>query len=227
MKKLLPVAIAAALLAGCATPYSEAPLAKNFPTSKQNKLQAASHWLVIAKDVAEQIKLGTDKIGAPVYVAPPQKNSQFTQAFYTQIITSLVNQGVTVRKFNDGTAQIVDIETQLVQFSPDRHQNKRFTSASVIGAGIGVIHGLGFPVGTDRVLGGFALTGAYDWTSWVEQEYAKGPTPTYELIVTTSLVKNSQFVARRTDAYYVNDPDWTLYNNNVTDFNFKVVGEQK
>ncbi|MDE2427631.1 MAG: hypothetical protein KGM99_02825 [Burkholderiales bacterium] len=225
MKKLLPVAMAAALLASCSTPYSETPLAGNFPTTKQNKLQAASHWLLIAKDVAEQIKLGTDKIGAPVYVTPPEQNSKFTKAFYTEVITSLVNQGVLVRKVNDGTAQVIDIETQLVAFSPDRHQNKRFVSVSAIGAGIAAVHGLGIPVATDRVIGGFAAAGSYDWLTWIDQEYAKGPTPSYELIVTTSLVKNSQFVARRTDAYYINDTDWTLYNENK-DFNFKVVGGQ-
>ncbi|MFZ6777537.1 hypothetical protein ACO0LD_11975 [Undibacterium sp. Ji83W] len=225
MKKFLPIALAAALLAGCATPYSETPLAGNFPTTTQNKLQAASHWLVIAKDVAEQIKLGTDKIGAPVYIMPPEKDSQFTQAFYNQIITSLVNQGVVVRKINDSTTQVVNIETQLVRFSPDRHQNKRFTSVTAIGVGIAAVHGLGIPVRTDAVLGGLALAGAYDWTNWVNQEYAKGRTPMHELIVTTSLVKNSQYIARRTDAYYVADWDWTLYNKD-TDFNFRVVGGQ-
>ncbi|MFZ6723676.1 hypothetical protein [Undibacterium sp. Ji49W] len=225
MKKLLPIALAAGLLAGCTTPYSETPLAGNFPTTTQNKLQAASHWLLIAKDVADQIKLGTDKIGAPVYVTPPQQNSKFTLAFYNQIITSLVNQGVVVRKVNDGTAQVIDIETELVRFSPNRHQNTRFVSVTAIGAGIAAVHGLGIPVKTDYVLGGLGLAAAYDWTHWVNQEYAKGPTPTYELIVTTSLVKNLQFVARRTDAYYVSDYDWTLYNKE-TDFNFRVVGGQ-
>jgi hypothetical protein len=44
------------LFAGCATPYSEAPLATNFPTSKQQKLQAAAHWNVIAGDVASRFR---------------------------------------------------------------------------------------------------------------------------------------------------------------------------
>ena len=48
----------AAILAGCATPYGEAPLAANFPTGKQPKLQAAAHWNVIAYDVAQQLAAG-------------------------------------------------------------------------------------------------------------------------------------------------------------------------
>lgn len=225
MKKLLPIAMAVAVLAGCSTTHSEAPLASNFATSKQTKLQAANHWLLIAKDVADQIRIGTEKVGAPVFVTPPQQNSKFTQAFYTQIITSLVNQGVTVRKYNDGTAQVVDIDTQLLRFSPNRHQNKRFISATAISGGIMAVHGLDIPVRTDAVLGSLAVTGAYDWLRWIDQEYASGATPRYELIVTTSLVKNSQFIARRTDAYYIADSDWIMYNNE-SDYNFRVVGGQ-
>ncbi len=225
MKKLLPIAMAVAVLAGCSTTHTEAPLASNFATTKQNKLQAANHWLLIAKDVADQIRIGTEKVGAPVFVTPPQQNSKFTQAFYTQIITSLVNQGVTVRKYNDGTAQVIDIDTQLLKFSPNRHQNKRFISATAISGGIMAIHGLDFPVKTDAVLGSLAVTGAYDWLRWIDQEYASGATPRYELIVTTSLVKNAQFIARRTDAYYIADSDWTMYNNE-SDYTFRVVGGQ-
>lgn len=186
MKKFVPVAIAAMLLAGCASSkfssYTEAGTTKN--TDSQT---SASNWLLIAKDVADQIKLSTDKIGAPVFVTPPASPSKFAQAFYAQVVTSLVNQGVTVRKFNDGTAQIIDIDTQLVRFVPEKQVNRRF----------------------------LGLTSA----SGNEVQ------PNYEVIVTTSLVKNSQFVARRTDAYPVNEHDASLYNKD-TEFKFKVIGGQ-
>ena len=53
--KLLSALVITAMIAGCATPYSEAPLATNFPSSKQPKLQAAAHWNAIAGDVAKQL----------------------------------------------------------------------------------------------------------------------------------------------------------------------------
>jgi len=223
MKKLLPAAIAAMMLAGCATQYSETPLAGNFATTKQNKLQASSHWLLIAKDVAEQIKLGTDKVGAPVYVTPPAQNSKFAQVFYDEIITSLVNQGVTVRRVHDMTVQVVDIDTQLLHFSTNRTQNRRFTSMTALAGGIAALYGVNWATGTKEVIGGLAATGSYDWLNWVDQEYASGRTPSYELVITTSLTKNSQYLARRTDVYYINDNDATLYNKE-SDFSFKVVG---
>ncbi len=191
MKKLLPVAVAAILLAGCSTPFYDAAKSTGPAAEKPSELHVASNWLLIAKDVANQIKLGTDKIGAPVFVTPPHESSKFAQAFYTQVVTSLVNQGVTVRKFNDGTAQIIDIDTQLVRFSAERSENRRFLGIS-----------------------GFSSS-----ASTTEAPSA------YEVIVTTSLIKNSQYVARRTDVYPVNEYDASLYNKDA-EFKFKVTGGQ-
>jgi len=191
MKKLLPVAVAALLLAGCSTPFYDAANSASPAGDKPSELHVVSNWLLIAKDVANQIKLGTDKIGAPVFVTPPHDSSKFAQAFYTQVVTSLVNQGVTVRKLNDGTAQIVDIDTQLVRFSSEKAENRHFLGIAGFGSS----------------------------TSGSEAQ------PTYEVIVTTSLIKNSQYVARRTDAYPVNEYDASLYKNEA-EFKFKVTGGQ-
>lgn len=190
MKKLVSVVVASLLVTACSTPLQQGSSANN-ADGKHADLQVVSNWLLIAKDVADQIKLGTDKIGAPVYVTPPVNPSNFSQAFYTQVVTSLVNQGVLVRKFNDGTAQIIDIDTQLVRFSSERQVNRRFLGIPVAGNGSGTT----------------------------------AATPAHEIIVTTSLVKNSQYVARRTDAYPVNEYDASLYNRDGG-FNFKVTGGQ-
>lgn len=89
--------VIAAMLAGCATPYSEAPLATNFPTTKQEKMQAAAHWNVIAKDVAAQISLKLAE-QRPLHVAQPTGKSAFERAFANQLISSLVADGQTVMK---------------------------------------------------------------------------------------------------------------------------------
>ena len=47
--------------------------------------------------------------------------------------------------------------------------------------------------------------------------------PVSELIITTSLIKNSQYVTRRTDTFKVSDGDSSLYSAG-TDHNFKVTG---
>ncbi|MBC7500246.1 MAG: hypothetical protein H7315_07095 [Herminiimonas sp.] len=44
------------LLAGCATGFSETPRPTNFSVLQQKRIQAASHWEVIATNVATQIR---------------------------------------------------------------------------------------------------------------------------------------------------------------------------
>ncbi|MFZ6692631.1 hypothetical protein [Undibacterium sp. SXout20W] len=193
MKIFVPVACAIMLLTGCSTPFYNDAKYNTTTADKVASGNAASNWLLIAKDVADQIKLGTDKIGAPVFVTPPANRSHFAQAFYTQVVTSLVNQGVTVRKFNDGTAQIIDIDTQLVRFSSDKAQNQA----------------------NQHFMG---VAGVVSSTN-------NENLPMYEVIVTTSLIKNAQYVARRTDAYPVNEYDASLYNKDA-EFTFKVTGGQ-
>ena len=70
LRPALPgLALCASLfLTACTTPYSEAPVATNFPSSKQHKLQAGAHWNVIANDAAStlvsSIRLGKGCIAA-------------------------------------------------------------------------------------------------------------------------------------------------------------------
>ena len=49
--KLVTAVAAAVILSGCATRYTPAPLAANFPASKQAKLQASYHWGIVADAV--------------------------------------------------------------------------------------------------------------------------------------------------------------------------------
>lgn len=210
MTKTLLAGMAALLLAGCAAQYSEAPRPTNFSILQQKKLQAASHWELIADDVAEQIKnsVGKDQI---LYVSRPANETEFTRAFNTQLITSLVNKGIYVSKNGDTRALVIDVDTQLVKFSPNRYQNHRFVSSTAIAAGVMAVHGLNMSGEANAAIGVLGLAAALDWHNWVEREYAGGETPQGELIVTTSATNNVQYVARRTDVYYIADPDSRLY----------------
>lgn len=223
MRNILSAGLALALLGGCATQYSETPLATNFPTEKQHKLQAGSHWGLIATNVAEQIRISTSPHNT-LYVIAPRKDSDFTRAFHNQLISALVNKGLTVSKTYDSQALIVDIDTQLVNFSPDRFQNTRFVSATAITAGLMAAHGV--VTGSEAAaVGALGIAAAIDWHQLVYQEFARGSTPSHELIVTISSTKNAQYVTRRTDVYYISDTDSGLYNHALTK-NISVRGGQ-
>ncbi len=209
--KAIPLLAATLCLGACATQYSEAPLATNFRTAEQPKLQAASHWGSIAQDVALQLK---PSIGiSSVYVTPPKDQSSFSLAFHNQLISSLVNAGVAVSK-TPRNALGLEVETQLVRFSPERYQNRHFVSATAITGGLWAVHGLSAYPQTNAMIATLGIAGALDWNQWFNQKYAQGETPQHELIVTSSLSDSLQFVGRRTDVYYISDGDSSLYGSN-------------
>jgi len=97
-KQLVGLFAVAALVTGCATPYSEAPISSNFPTTKQLQLRTATHWTTIAQDVANQL-ISRLPEKAKVYVKAPAKNTPFERAFSSQLMTSLTNAGYAVMKY--------------------------------------------------------------------------------------------------------------------------------
>ncbi|MBZ2207205.1 hypothetical protein [Massilia soli] len=198
--------LGALLMAGCATPYSPVPLATNYPTSNQAKAQAAAHWMAITSHI-EKTLLPTLK-GTPsrsLYVAPGQA-SAFNQAVRGQLITALVQDGQLVSK-HAGGALTIDIDTQVVEFSRHRPQYKFSGERSAIAAGAWVITGIDH---TNPWLATVAIAG-YDAYSWFHSQFAPGPTPKTEIIVTVSVSDAQRYIARSTSVYYVTDSDRNLY----------------
>lgn len=203
-------AIAALLLAGCVAPYSPAPLATNYPVTKQNKPQAAAHWMVISAHIEKELS-ATLKPGPKVtlYVEPPQATA-FNQALRNQLITSLVNDGfmVTTSATNPAGALSVSVETQVVEFNANRPHYKFGGEASALAAGLWVLTDIDghTPLG----LATAAVAGA-DAFAWFRSEFAAGDTPKMEIIVTTSVRDEHRYLARSTSVYYVTDSDRSLY----------------
>lgn len=193
------------LLAGCASPYSEAPLATNFSTTKQSKLQAASHWNLIAVDVAKQISTRL-KEKRPLYVSLSSVKTAFDRAFANQLTSALLAEGYTVLKSPAG-ALSVEIDTQAVRFSANRPQYNHAGFPTALATGVWALHQAEATAGA-VVFAGVASADAY---SWFRSEFATGKTPQTEIIVTTSVSDASQYLARSTSVYYVADSDQALY----------------
>lgn len=196
----------AAITAGCATPYSEVPLATNFPTAKQPKVQAAAHWNTIAGDVASQISAKLSE-RRPLYVAQPATKSAFDRAFANQLISALVGGGHTVLKSPAG-ALTVEVDTQVVSFSPNRPQYRHAGTATALTTGVWALHVGEATAGAAL----FATIAAADAFTWFRSEFATGETPKTEIIVTTSVSDNNQYLSRNTSVYYVADSDRELYD---------------
>ena len=209
---------AGVMLMACATPYSEAPIATNFLTTKQHKLQAGSHWNAIAADTAESVansvKLGKGCIAPTpecnlVFVREVRNPSQFARAFRTQFITSLVNKGINVALTPAGAFEI-DFDIQAVRFSP-RRPDGTFYSATAIYAGLWAMHGLW--TDTSPGAAGVLAVGAFDVNRWITAELASGPTPDHEIIITASATRNDRYLGRVTNVYYVAGTDAWLYSS--------------
>lgn len=203
IEPLLASVIATSLLAGCAVPFSPTPTATNFPTSSQQKLQAASHWNVIAQDVARQLASNL-KNRQPVYVSQDQNKTPFERAFSANLISALVAEGFTVQKAPAGALR-VDIDTQAIPFSANRPGTIFAGNTTALAAGVWALHN----ASAGAILASAAV--AADAYKIVESEFATGPVPRMELMITSSVGDDATYIARQVNTYYVADADSHLY----------------
>jgi hypothetical protein len=197
----LAMAVAAGLiLSGCATRYTPAPLAANFPTTKQAKLQATYHWGIVANAIERQLAAQLKKTPTrPVFINVPADPNPFQRALATQLTTSLVNDGFTVARTPAGALKI-DLDVQTLTFAANRRQyNSYFGQRVPLADGVWMAQELTAPRVENEPL------------DPLDSEYAPGATPRTEIIVTISVSDQYRYLARSTSAYYVADADYALY----------------
>ena len=210
--KTAAILITGALLAGCATQRipqmqdTPAPVASNFPTSNQYKLQAAGHWSAIAQHIeqmlAAEMKKGPKR---PLFIADPAPQAApFQRALAVQLTSALVRDGHVVSRTPAGSLR-VDIDVQALTFSPDRGQFRYPGEPTLITAGVLALAAI------KPVAGVIAGAAAYDAYQYSHSKFAKGATPQTELLVTVSVSDQYRYYARSSTAYYVADGDRTLY----------------
>lgn len=203
------------LFSGCAFRHTEAPVPTNFAYQTQNKLQAASHWQLIAKDTAAQlIRALPDR--KPLYIEQPSQQSPFERAFTHQLITELSTAGFAVMKHAQYENTLtVTVEAAPTRFSPDRlKSDPRWGRRTILTTGLwalGATLNQISPVETAAATGVVAGAATWDSLDWLRSEFAKGPVPQTELIVTTSVSNRHQYFVRHSGAYYTTDNDWSLY----------------
>ncbi len=233
MKKTLIVGTSLVLLGGCAPfPHSETPLATNFQTTRQPKLQAAHHWQVIANDMADTLAASLARDSACVaasgncpslFVASTSPSSAFGTAFHAQFVSRLVNKGLKVTSSAPGDISI-SIDAQTVKFSPERSQYLGVGKFTMLATGVWALDEIANKASPGAAVVAAAIAG--DVFEWNMSEFAKGPTPQLELVLTASATKGTQFLARNTSVYYLADTDGSLYSSSSnTLVKFRVVGD--
>lgn len=199
---------AVAVLTGCAA-TAPIPLAENFELTVQPKVRSAGHWELLSHDVVAQTLATLGQAGvapqAQLHVALPANPSTFDRAFREFLITKLVQGGAPVFQSAGQTLQVT-YDTQVVRHNSERPHfiPGRFT---MLAAGLMAAYGLRDVHLDAQLLAGLGLAGAVDYAASVD---SGGPTHT-ELILTTTVTRDGQYIARKTDVYYLQNADTPLF----------------
>ncbi|MBN9328957.1 MAG: hypothetical protein ABT03_07800 [Comamonas sp. SCN 67-35] len=206
---LIWTAAAAALtaLVGCET--APIPVAKNFEYTSQYKVRSAGHWDLVARDVAFQTRAMLESAGigdaTPLHVVAPSNPSAFDLGFRDFLITQLVHDGAVVRT-DPAAALAVSYGTQVVRHNSDRPHfiPGAFT---MLAGGLAAAYGLRLEHIDTKIVAGLGLAVGMDYAASIN---SGGPTNT-ELILTTTVTRDGQYVARKTDVYYLENVDTPLF----------------
>ncbi len=219
---LAVLAGAVATLVGCAN-RAPIPLAENFELTVQPKVRSAGHWELVSRDVVAQTLATLEKAGVaantPLHVALPPNPSAFDVGFRDFLITKLVQSGAVVDQM-PGQALDVTYHAQLVRHNSDR---PHFIPGqyTMIAAGLMAAYGLRHQHIDAQLAGALGLTVAADYAASIN---SGGPTNT-EMILTTTVARGGQYVARKTDVYYLENADAPLFVRPSKGVNMKVVSQ--
>ncbi|MFT3812855.1 MAG: hypothetical protein QM740_05695 [Acidovorax sp.] len=197
----------AAVLAGCAA-KAPIPVAENFEYTSQPKVRSAGHWELVSRDVVAQTLATLNQAGAsgaPLYVALPPNPSAFEYGFRDFLITQFVQSGTPVMH-EPGNTLDVTYHAQVVRHNSDR---PHFVPGmfTMLAAGVGAAYGLRHEYVDTQIAAGVGLAALADYGSSIN---SGGPTNT-EMILTTTVSRGGQYVARKTDVYYLENADTPLF----------------
>lgn len=195
------------LLAGCAIPYSPAPVATNFSSTQQPKLQAAAHWGVIARHMATELVPTLKTAPSRSLYVEPLQSSTFSKGVKSHLVTALVNDGFVVVRNPVPGALKIELDTQAVAFSAERPQYRYAGLPTALSSGAWVLTSIEH---SPEWLVTAGLYG-YDAHRWFTARFAPGETPRTEIIVTLSVADEQRYYARTTSVYYTSDDDVSLY----------------
>jgi len=210
---LLPLVICAVmLLNGCT---GRIPESTGYPYSQQQKMQASHHWEVLAKDLADRINnelIITDNIETTVFVkqtcgteskpCEPHQTSSFNEAFRDLLITNLVDYGIPTRNELKEDSIEVQYKVQIVHHNTGRVRTLRPGILTAISAAIVVLRN--------------APAEVLILTAGVMADLANAHLTLnghYEIIITTSMISNNEYLFRASDIYYINDRDFFHYQD--------------
>lgn len=206
-------------------PQYNVPVPTDRPGEQQGKLEAVKHWDIVARDAAAQIHqelAQRNLLNVPLNVKHPEHHSAFSQGLHELTLSHLVAKGAHVVR--DGSGKL-DLEhnLQVVRFNAARgnRSEPRYLPGSItaLAAGVLVAHNaatLWNPANQKAAaLGMAAITDAFQSTFGPTHADSWRAIPNLEIMINTSLIQGNAFITRRSDIYYINEPDAHQFSNRL------------
>lgn len=215
--------LASVFISGCATQNAryQVPVPQDHVKESQLQMQAVRHWEILAEDIAKQSvseltnkNLNKDAIS----IIKPSDKTKFNSVLNELLITKLVNHGIQIKKQQDYKVNL-EYNVQVVRFDSNRRNTLNGTFApgmiTLLAGGVSVLH-----LANTRwkdwetnlgILGSGVAVDAFNTNA--NQHDSNYEIPSVEVIVHSAIVKDGVYLTRRSDIYYVNDPDEELYSS--------------
>ena len=196
---------------------SRIPEPISYPYSQQKKMQASSHWEVLAADLANRINnelILSGNLDKAVFVketcgddtnsCQPNETSSFNEAFRDLLITNLFGYGVpTKNRLNEEAIEVL-YKVQIVRHNTDRVRSLQPGLLTALSTAVVVLRN----APTDLILLASGIAADIANTSLVTNG-------NYEVIITTSMITHDQYLFRASDIYYINEKDFYHYQNTL------------
>ncbi len=194
---------------------SRIPEPIGYEYTNQEKMQAAHHWNVLAKDLSNRINnelIRSDFLNTSIFVketcgddgTPCEKGStsEFNEGFRDLLITELVNFGIPTSAVPDREAITVNYKVQVVRHNTNRLRTLRPGIITALTTAVTVLRNA-----TPEAVAFSVAAGA----DYVNSTYAAKTD--IEAIITTSMVFRNKYFFRSSDIYYINSADYHHYQN--------------
>ena len=230
------IALVSSAIAGCAPllttsntsvpPYGEAPVAVNFQTSYQFKLQALQHWRSAADFAAEDLHKRLQSAGIcstgstcdqELFVKKPCEgpncdasscSTAFTRTFHDLLESALSKRGFQLSARASDSNLTIGIDSQAIQFSSDRPQLRAAGELVKLGEGVWALRDVASPLNiaarpNNIIAGRLVEPNSVIVPNWFKSNYASGDTPSHELLVNVSVINSKNTFGSGNNCYKI------------------------
>ncbi len=199
---LLALVVFINLMTGCST-LDGRPSVAFFDPAPEMKLKSASHWRTIADDVVGQIAPIAKRDGMPIFVSS-QDATTFGRVFASQLRSSLISRGVSLSDTDAGALSLAVLVDEVTHVTIPRYQPGSLT---VLSGGVLVVRDA-FETANRAINSTAGLLIAGDIIKTINE---KNTPPDTEIVMTVKLMNNSRYAIHRTDIYYIDSVDSSLF----------------